>query len=149
MVNCMWYFKFIFTRKFYNLLLILEVAELGTFFMVNLVKDHRFHIHDLAPAIALLALLLSSLAAAVLTPTGKDNQYIVVVAPWRSLTSVLGFIGAAEGAIVSINDSAGLITVYSENKDFPNRLYRAGVWLVFEPMQSEGCVSIQRRATTA
>lgn len=115
--------------------------------MTGLVTDRRFHIRDLIPAIALLVILLGGLAAATLMPTGKDDQYVVMVAPWRSLTSVLSSIKTAEGAIVSINDSAGLITVYSEHKDFPSRLYRAGVWLVFEPLQPEGCLSIQQRTT--
>lgn len=115
--------------------------------MTGLGTDRRFHIRDLMPAIALLVILIGGLAAATLAPTGKDDQYVVMVAPWRSLTSVLSSINAAQGSIVSINDSAGLITVYSEHKDFPSRLYRAGVWLVFEPLQPEGCLSIQQRTT--
>lgn len=109
--------------------------------------DQRFHIRDLVPAIALLVLLLGSLAAAVLTPTGKDDQYVVMVAPWRTVTSVISSIQAAEGAIVSINASSSLITVYSEHKDFPSRLYSAGVWLVFEPLQPGGCFAIEQRTT--
>ncbi|MDR0251779.1 MAG: hypothetical protein LBI75_01180 [Brucellaceae bacterium] len=110
-------------------------------------EDQRFHIRDLVPALALLALLLGSIATAVLRPVGKDDQYIVMVAPWRSLNSVISSIQVAEGAIVSINASSSLITVYSENKDFPSRLYSAGVWLVFEPLQPGGCYSIQERTT--
>lgn len=111
------------------------------------VEDHRFYMRDLIPAVALIIVLLGSLAVAVLKPTGKDDQYIVMVAPGRSLTSVLNSIQAAEGAIVTINDTAGLITVYSEHKDFPSRLYRAGVWLVFEPLQPGGCLALPQRTT--
>ena len=117
--------------------------------MRGLSGDHRFHIRDLVPAILLLVMLLGGLAAAVLTPTGKDDQYVVMVAPWRTLNSVINSIQLAEGAIISINASSSLITVYSEHKDFPSRLYRAGEWLVFEPLQPGGCFAIQERTTAA
>ncbi|QYM71653.1 hypothetical protein K1X45_08720 [Pseudochrobactrum sp. Wa41.01b-1] len=111
--------------------------------------DQRCHIRDLMPAIALLVLLLGGIAVAFLKPTGKDDQYIVMVAPWRTLNSVISSIQTAEGAIISINASSSLITVYSENKDFPNRLYSAGEWLVFEPLLPGGCYAIQERTTAA
>ncbi|MBX8802866.1 hypothetical protein [Pseudochrobactrum asaccharolyticum] len=117
--------------------------------MKALSEDQRFQFRDLMPAILLLALLLGSIAVAVLRPTGKDDQYIVMVAPWRTLNSVVSSIQAAEGAIVSINASNSLITVYSENKEFPSRLYSAGVWLVFEPLLPGGCYGIQERTTAA
>lgn len=99
------------------------------------------------PAIVLITVLLGGLATAILAPKGKDDQYVVMVAPWRSLNSVLSSIQAAEGAIVSVNSTSSLITVYSEHEDFPSRMYRAGVWLVFEPLQPEGCLALPQRTT--
>lgn len=60
--------------------------------MKALSEDQGFRLRDLMPAIILLALLLGSIAVAVLRPTGKDDQYIVMVAPWRSLSSVVSSI---------------------------------------------------------
>ncbi|WP_439271525.1 hypothetical protein [Pseudochrobactrum sp. HB0163] len=107
----------------------------------------RFHIRDLLPALALLFVLLGGLVVAALRPVGKDDQYIVMVAPWRTLNSVISAIQGAEGTIVAVDSSSSLITVYSPQKDFLARLYQAGVWLVFEPLQTEGCFAIQKRTT--
>lgn len=109
--------------------------------------DQRFRLRELIPAAMLLIVLLSGLAFALLVPSGKTNQYAIVVTPWSSPRETLAIIQEAEGQLLSMNVSlATIITVYSDRKDFSEALYRAGLWLVFEPGQVEGCVGIQQRA---
>lgn len=109
--------------------------------------DQRFRLRDMMPAAMLLILMLSGLAFALLLPTGKSNQYAIVVAPWSSPHETLAIIQEADGQLLSMNNAlATIITVYSDRKDFSKALYRAGLWLVFEPGQLEGCVGIQQRA---
>lgn len=117
--------------------------------MSALTGEQRFRWSELTPALALLTVMLFGLAWAFLTPTGQNDQYIVVVAPWSDLNTTLSTIQAASGKLLSISNSvATIITVHSERQDFPSALHSAGLWLVFEPGQLGGCISAPQKAVT-
>lgn len=110
-------------------------------------SDQKFRLSDLAPAVSLLIVLLIGLTLALLSPTGKTEQYVIMVAPWNDLNSVFNSIQAANGTLISVNTAAAtFITVHSDQKDFVNSLYSDGLWFVFEPGQIEGCIGIAQRA---
>lgn len=115
--------------------------------MAEAVNDSRFRFGDLWPALILLLVLLVGLVAAVLTPTGENDQYVVVVAPWSDLNTTLKSIQEANGRMVSVAmNFTTIITVYSDNKNFATQLHSAGEWLVFDPDQLAGCLGYKQRA---
>ncbi|MGU3576241.1 hypothetical protein ACLBWZ_11940 [Brucellaceae bacterium C25G] len=101
----------------------------------------RFHFRDLRAAIALILIGALALIVALLTPTGMNYQYGVVLPAWSNYSEAIAIIGQAHGEIISLNDQTGIALVYSDEKDFVSKIYKAGAWLVFEPLELGGCIS--------
>lgn len=100
-----------------------------------------FRFRDLRAALCLMAVGVIALLGAMLTPTGVNYQYGVVLPMWSDLGETLAMVGQANGEIISINDKTGIALVYSDEDDFVSRIYEAGAWLVFEPLELGGCIS--------
>lgn len=100
----------------------------------------RFHFRDLRAALCLMAIGAVALLYAMLVPTGMNGQYGVVLPVWTDLGQSLAIVGQANGEIISINDKTGIALVYSGEDDFVSKIYEAGAWLVFEPLELGGCI---------
>ncbi|MCG2842114.1 hypothetical protein L6Q21_14085 [Sandaracinobacter sp. RS1-74] len=94
---------------------------------------------EMAPALALLALGLTGLAAAYLTPGGSGGQYAVVAPPWYGPGRTFDLVAAAGGRIAYAGGPGNLVVAWSDEPGFAGRLYGAGAWLVVDPMRLRGC----------
>lgn len=96
---------------------------------------------DFAPAILLLILGVLGLVAATLAPSGKSGQYAVIAPPWYSTGQTISLIQDAGGRIATINPASHIVIAHSDKAGFDFDLYRAGAWLVLDPMRVRGCGS--------
>lgn len=94
---------------------------------------------DFGPAAALLLIGMAGLALAILAPSGRGGQYAVVAPPWYSQGRTIALIQQAGGSIAGRGGLRNIIIVHSENPAFARALYRAGAWLVIDPMSLQGC----------
>lgn len=104
---------------------------------------------DFAPAIALLVVSALGIFAAALSPTGDGGQYLVIAPFGYDLVQTVELVGAAGGDIVDLGDLANVVIVHSENPRFVRALYRAGAWLVIDPMRLGGCLGFGRTPAPA
>ena len=98
---------------------------------------------DFIPAVALLIIGISGIAIATLQPSRKGGEYAVVAPPWYGLGQTISLIRAADGRVADTVGPTNIIIAYSDNPAFVEALYRAGAWLVIDPIQSRGCVGVQ------
>lgn len=102
--------------------------------------------YEIAPAMALLTILLVGLAVTLVLPSEPSKLYTIIVAPWANLHEVLTLVQDADGTLLETRTSlATIITVYSDRSDFTQTLHNAGLWLVFAPGQFTGCFASQLR----
>lgn len=94
---------------------------------------------DFGPAVLLLVVGIGALVAATLNPSGRDGRYAVIAPPWYDAGETLTLIQRAGGRIAAINAANGVVIAYSETPGFVGDLYRAGAWLVLDPVQLRGC----------
>src|ERR1700686_2894063 len=95
---------------------------------------------DFAPAIALLVVSAGGILMTGLSPSGDHGQYAVVAPPWYNLTQTVGLVATAGGDIVGLGNIAVVVIAHSENPGFVRALYRAGAWLVIDPVGLRGCL---------
>ncbi|PZW48260.1 hypothetical protein C8P66_1057 [Humitalea rosea] len=97
---------------------------------------------------ALLPPLLLSLVTLVgafligTMPREGQTQYAVIAAPWAGLAEMVGLVAAADGAIVNVGGLSNVIIAQSDSATFSSDLYRAGAWLVLDPIVLRGCLGI-------
>jgi hypothetical protein len=101
----------------------------------------RVSVHDFIPAAVLLALGIIALSVAKLYPSGDGHQYAVVAPPWLTLGQKVSLVQSARGKIVEMSGARHVVVAYSEDPDFVRELYRAGAWLVLDPVNLRGCGS--------
>jgi hypothetical protein len=94
----------------------------------------------LLPAATLL--LSSTLGLLIIgsAPQAGQTQLAVVAAPWKSLVQTAEMIGAADGVIVEAGGLPNVIIAHSDDPGFVDALYRAGAWLVIDPILLRGCL---------
>jgi hypothetical protein len=95
---------------------------------------------DFAPAIALLIVSFGGIFIANFSPSGDRGQYAVVAPPWYNLTQTARLVGRAGGDIVDFGGLANVVIAHSEIPGFIPALYRAGAWLVIDPVAVRGCL---------
>jgi hypothetical protein len=94
-----------------------------------------------------LALLLSSVLGALvagLVPAAGQTQVAVVTAPWWGLMRTVEMIGAADGTILDAGGLPNVVIAHSDDPGFVDALYRAGAWLVLDPVLLRGCLAAGR-----
>lgn len=99
---------------------------------------------DFAPAAALLMVSAVGVFVAALSPSGDHGQYAVVAPPWYNFAQTAGLIGAAGGDIVEFGNLANIVIVHSIDPRFVQALYRAGAWLVIDPVGLRGCFGFEQ-----
>lgn len=100
---------------------------------------------ELAPALLLLALLLAGLAFATLAPGGRGGQYAVIAPPWFGAGQTFSLVALAGGRIADAGGPGNIVIAQSADPDFIASLYRAGAWLVVDPVSLRGCRAMGRR----
>jgi hypothetical protein len=100
-------------------------------------------VRDFLPAGALLIVGLGVLAIATLSPSGRHGQYAVIAPPWYSLAQTISLVRAANGGIVDVGNPGNMVIAFSDKPDFVRALYRAGAWLVIDPMRLRGCLGFR------
>jgi hypothetical protein len=104
---------------------------------------------DFAPAIAFLVVSALGIFAAALSPTGDGGQYLVMVPFGYDLSQTVELVDAAGSDIVDLGGLTNVVIVHSENPRFVRALYRAGAWLVIDPMRPPGCLGFERTPAPA
>jgi hypothetical protein len=99
---------------------------------------------DFMPAMVLLIVSAAGIFVAALSPSGDYGQYMVVGPPWFSLAQTVGLVDLAGGDIVDVGTLPSVVIVHSINPRFVRALYRAGAWLVIDPVRPRGCWGFER-----
>lgn len=102
---------------------------------------HRWR--DFGPAALLLAIGILGLVIATLSPSGRNGQYAVIAPPWYNSGQTVSLIQHADGQLASMNAASRVVIAHSEKPGFVRDLYRAGAWLVLDPLQLRGCGDVQ------
>ena len=99
----------------------------------------------LAPLALLVVSLLGALAIG-LAPRPGQAQFAVIGAPWAGLEGMVALVAIAEGAVVDAGSLPNVIFAQSDSPDFAAAAYRAGAWLVLDPVLLRGCLGSGREA---
>jgi hypothetical protein len=99
---------------------------------------------DLLPAAALLIVSTAAIVATALSPSGDRGQYAVVAPPWYTIGQTVELIVAAGGDLIDFGDLTNVVIVHSDRPAFVWALYRAGAWLVIDPVGVRGCFGFEQ-----
>jgi hypothetical protein len=99
---------------------------------------------DFGPAIALLIVSAVGILMSALSPSGDRGQYAVVAPPWYNFAQTAGLVATAGGDIVDFGAVEDVVIAHSDNPEFVGALYRAGAWLVIDPVGLRGCLGFAR-----
>jgi hypothetical protein len=102
---------------------------------------------DFAPAITLLIVSAVGILLSALSPSGGRGQYAVIAPPWYSFAQTAGLVATAGGDIVDFGAIADVVIAHSDSPGFVGALYRAGAWLVIDPVGLRGCLGFARDST--
>jgi hypothetical protein len=102
---------------------------------------------DFAPAAVLLIVSTVGIFAATFSPSVGRTQYVVMAPPWYTLVQTVGLVARAGGDLVDLGGLANVVIVHSSNPEFVRELYRAGAWLVTDPVLLRGCLALERDPT--
>lgn len=91
------------------------------------------------PAAALLTAGLIGLAAATLTGAPRNDQYLVVSAPWSTPGQTINLIRSADGGLIESGRFANMAIAGSTSGDFAQHARQAGAWLVVPSPFKTGC----------
>lgn len=105
-------------------------------------RDHST-VRDLAPAIALLTAGLIGLFMASLSGVERNGPYLVIAAPWFSLSKTINLIRSADGGFAEASRFQNIAIAYSSRADFADRASDAGAWFVLPSPTITGCFSTQ------
>lgn len=97
------------------------------------------------PAGLLLAVSLAALVALRLAPPEAAGIVAAYFPPTLDAADAVRRIAAADGRLVTAGGLSGMWLVQSERTGFPERLYRAGAWFVFDAEGASGCLGNGRR----
>jgi hypothetical protein len=82
--------------------------------------------------------LVVGLAQLLLSPTGKGDQYVVVLPPWAKVDRIFEISTAVDGRVIGLNDTTNAYLLYVKRSDAIDALQRSGAWLVLDPAKVGG-----------
>lgn len=97
------------------------------------------------PAGLLLAASLAAMVALRLAPSDAVGIVAAYFPPTLDTAAAVGRIAAADGRLVTAGGVFGMWLVQSDEAGLPERLYRAGAWLVLDAGGASGCLGNGRR----
>lgn len=95
----------------------------------------------LLPALILLGFSVLAILMLVARPVSGQRQVAIVLPPWDGTLQAAAIVGRAGGRLVDAGGLPDIFIVTSDRADFINALYRAGAWLVINPIAAHGCLS--------
>ncbi|MBD7991412.1 hypothetical protein [Ochrobactrum quorumnocens] len=110
--------------------------------MSSHLAQSKWRMLDMLPAIALFVIGLTALIYAMLSPSGENGQFAVLMQPWANVSQVATLLSKADVQILSFNERMNVVVVYAARPDAIDALYNAGAWLVFEPAQLSSCFDL-------
>lgn len=110
--------------------------EVPPFRWRDVVNGHALFFIVLVSAVYLT--LVVGLALLLLSPTGKDDQYIVVLPPWAETDRIFEISTALNGRVIGLNTKSNAYLLYVTRPEAADELYRAGAWLVLDPKKVGG-----------
>ncbi|WP_176593713.1 hypothetical protein [Sphingobium sp. EM0848] len=93
----------------------------------------------------MLATGLLGIIVATVSPSGKNGQYAVIAPPWYTLGQTVSLIQHADGLVADMRSGRHVVIAQSNEPGFVSKLYRAGAWLVLDPIHLRGCGSTAAR----
>jgi hypothetical protein len=112
----------------------------------HLTLAERRHWYDVAPAAVLLIVSAIGVFIAGLSPSENQGQYAVMAPPWFSLAQTAGLVALAGGDIIEVGGLSSVIIAHSVNPTFVHSAYRAGAWLVIDPVRLRGCLGFDQNS---
>ncbi len=100
---------------------------------------------DLLPALALLLFSTVAVFLATLQPAADRGQFAVIAPPWYSLRQTAALVARAGGQIVGAGGLDNVMIAHSDQAAFSGEIYRAGAWLVLDPLLLRGCLDLPSR----
>lgn len=97
--------------------------------------------------IVVYLVLAVGLARLLLAPTGKGDQYVVVLPPWARMDRIFELSTAVDGRVIGLNDTTNAYLLYVEREDAVDALHRSGAWLVLDPTRVGGILGCGPAAT--
>jgi hypothetical protein len=107
--------------------------------MIYRESDDKPKLAHFIPAALLLLLTLSAAAIASVAPAKGAHEVAVLLSPRTGLSEAANIIGRAGGELVADGEFPNLVIAFSTRSDFAAALYRAGAWLVLDPLAAHGC----------
>jgi hypothetical protein len=107
--------------------------------MIYRESDDKPKLAHFVPAILLLLLTLSAAGIASVVPAKGAHEVAVLLSPRTGLSDAANIIGRAGGQLVADGEFPNLVIAFSKGPDFAAALYRAGAWLVLDPLAAHGC----------
>jgi hypothetical protein len=101
--------------------------------------EGSFCLRNLAPALSLLVLSVLGIAALAIQPTRDQHELAVLAPPWDDLMRTAALVSMAGGKLVDRGGLPNVVVAFSASPGFATALYRAGAWLVMNPIVSHGC----------
>ncbi|MCB8881894.1 hypothetical protein ACELLULO517_16745 [Acidisoma cellulosilytica] len=95
----------------------------------------------LLPAGLLLLVSVLAILLLVAQPRPGQKEVAIVLPPWDGALQAAALVGRAGGALVDAGGLRNIFIVTSDRPDFVAALYRAGAWLVINPIAAHGCLS--------
>lgn len=95
----------------------------------------------LLPALALLIVSVLAILLLVAQPPRGQKQVAILLPPWDGAMQAAAIVGRAGGRLVDAGGLPDVFIVASNRPDFIAALYRAGAWLVINPLAAHGCLS--------
>ena len=96
--------------------------------------------HWLCP-VALLFVSWVLIAALTFRPGRVDSVVAVIFPPWWSPDRAFAAAASAEASIVRVGGFGSVLVVQPAAMNGPDRLYRAGAWLLLNPTGLGACVA--------
>lgn len=100
---------------------------------------------DMAPAMILLLAGVAALAAATLTASPVQGQYLVL-APGAGGGRLTDLVYRAGGGVVGLGGMRGIAIAASEDPDFPQAMLAQGAWAVLPSSRMLGCFTDKTEA---
>jgi hypothetical protein len=95
----------------------------------------------LLPAGVLLVISVLAILTLVAQPEPGQREVAILLPPWDGAIQAASLVGQAGGELVDAGGMPDIFIVTSDKPDFVAALYRAGAWLVINPIAAHGCLS--------
>jgi hypothetical protein len=101
---------------------------------------------QLVPAVLFLLVSVVAMALLIAQPKRGQREVAIVLPPWESTLQAAALVQKAGGWLVDVGGLPNVYITAADRPGFVSALYRAGAWLVIDPISAHGCLSSSPRA---